>query len=164
MKSRKEREVKGLVSSVLAEWDINDYYVMILGETGSTIYPDRHILTLGREQLDWPEPAVVSSILHEVGHIEMGHYLGEHNDALLNYLDEYEADEFAWDALRTRYGYVPDSAGLWLLKAYGTWMWDMDLFTHPSYEHRWQRLAWNGFVPEDCRTILQALGLGKVEA
>ncbi len=157
---RSRSELRKLVKKILNEWEITDYYVMIESGAGSTIYPDKLVITVGAEQMTWPEPAVVSSILHEIGHIEMGHYLGEHEDCLLNYLDEYEADEFAFDAVRERYGHVPDSAGLWLLRLYDDEIWILDIFTHPSYQHRWQRLAQNGFVPVDYRPIVQALGLG----
>ena len=105
-------------------------------------------------------PAIVSSLLHEIGHIDRGHYLGEHDDALLNHLDEYEADEFAFDAVETLYGYLPASATFWLLRVYGEWRWANDGFTHPSHKNRWDRLALNGLVPKDYHPILQALGLG----
>ena len=158
MSKRSEAELKLIILNLLREWEINDYYVMIDGE-GSCIYPDRLVLTVCDEQLTWPEPAVVSSILHEIGHIDRDHCIFEHEDSLLNYLDEYEADEFAFDAVQVKYGYVPPSAGLWILKQYGEELWNLDTLTHPSYKHRWQRLAWNGFVPEDCRPYLQVLSL-----
>lgn len=156
-------ELKIIIQTVLNEWEINDYYVMIAG-TGSTIYPKRKIITVCDEQLTWPEPAVMSSILHEIGHIDRGHDLHEKDDVMENWVDEYEADEFAFDAVRTRYGYVPYSAGLWLLNRYDEEIWNLDTWTHPSYEHRWENLARNGFLPENYRPTLRALGLGKVEA
>lgn len=159
---RSYMELRTLVKGVMKDWDIHDYFVSIAGN-GSCLYPDKHVLTVCPEQLIWPEPAVMSSILHEIGHINRGHYLGQHDDCLLNHVDEYEADEFAFDAVRERYGYVPDSAGLWLLNRYGEEIWSMDLFTHPSYEHRWENLARNGFLPEDYHPTLRALGLGKVK-
>lgn len=156
---RNPGELKSLVQKILNEWAITDYFVMITPGMGFTIYPDRKILAVGNILLSWAEPAVVSAILHEVGHIDRGHYLGEHDDVLLNYLDEYEADEFAWDALQTRYGQVPDSAGLWLLRYYGKEIFELDTWTHPSYQHRWERLAFNGYVSSDYYQQFQALGL-----
>lgn len=158
---RADQELKDFINGIFREWEINDYYVMIVGHSSSTIYPAQKILEVGHEQLKWPEPAVVSSLLHEIGHIDRGHFLGEHDDALLNHLDEYEADEFAFDAVKTRYGYIPTSATLWLLRMYGDWRWENDSFSHPSHLNRWERLAWNGFVPEDFLPTIQELGLEK---
>ena len=159
---RSKFELRKIVQEVLGEWDITGYFVM-LQEHGATIYPNQHIIGVGEEELRWAEPAVVSSILHEIGHIYLGHYLGEHDDCLLNHIDEYEADEFAFDAVKTRYGYVPTSAGLWMLASHSGWLWHHDTWGHPSYQHRWERLALNGLVPADFHKEIQALGLEKVE-
>lgn len=153
---RSKAQLKAIAREILEEWSIDGYYVMTQ-PTGSTIYPDKHIIAVGSDQVNWPKPAVVSSILHEIGHIEMGHYLGEYEDCLPNHVDEYEADEFAWDAVRTRYGYYPKAAGLWMLQSYGQPLWVLDTWTHPSYEHRWERLALNGLVPADYLSEILAL-------
>ncbi len=161
VKPRADQELKDAIQEVLHEWEIDDYYVMIHGLSGASIYPMEKILEVGHEQLRWPMPAVVSTLLHEIGHIDRGHCLNEHDDWLLNYVDEYEADEFAFDAVQTRYGYVPNSAGLWLLSKCGTWAWENGTMSHPSHRDRWKRLALNGLVPDNYHPILQALGLSE---
>ena len=168
---RSPQVMRSLVKSILDEWGCTGYFVSMgnhivsLDKTDgtATIYPEKHVVSLSPGMLYWSTPAVVAMTLHEVGHIVLGQYLGEHKDCIKNWVDEYEADEFAFDALKTHYGYVPTSAGLWLLKALGTWRWDWDSHTHPSHEHRWERLMWNGFVSDDPDDEAKALGLEEAE-
>lgn len=164
--------MRQLVAGILEEWGCGSYFVSIGKENivgadkydgFATLYPNKHVLGLSEGMLYWSTPAVVALTLHEVGHLVLGHQLSEHEDCVLNWVDEYEADEFAFDALKTHYGYTPISAGLWMLRSYGTWRWAWDSHTHPSAFHRWERLAWNGFVPSNFYHCIQELNLEKVE-
>jgi len=163
--------MRQLVRGILDEWGATGYFVSLDGEVvgedkydgTASILPEHKIVLISPGMLWWSTPAIVAMTLHEVGHIVMGHHMAEHEDCLDNWVDEYEADEFAFDAVKTHYGYVPTSAGLWMLKSQSTWRWDWDSHTHPSNRHRWQRLAWNGFVPTDYATEIEALGLEKAE-
>ena len=161
---RSKSEMRKLMRQLLLDWDITGYFVAIhdMGPgPAAIIYPDNHIVTVADSMLNWSTPAVMGMAFHEIGHLVLGHYLGEHHNSLDNYLDEYEADEFAFDAIQTLYRYMPTSAGLWMLDTCGTWRWDNDCFTHPSCQHRWERLAFNGYLPANHRPTYRALGLVK---
>lgn len=157
---RSKTVLRKVIQDLLREWEVKHYFAAIHTiETTSAICPERKILVVDEKLLSWGTPAVQGMVLHEIAHLDRGHILGDHEEELANHVDEYEADEFAFDAMQTMYGYIPLSTGLWMLETIGTWRWDCDTFTHPSLEHRWERLAWNGFVPADASVTHQALGL-----
>jgi len=169
---RKRGEVKALVRRIMSDWPETENYHVIVGgdpmdfglpmqspyDGWSTIYPTKKILYVTGMQY-WQTPAIMALVSHEIGHIVGGHSGGESEIQLENHLHEYYADEFAFENVKNFYGFVPASAGLWLLRGYVDWFWELEGLTHPCNRDRWERLALNGYVPSDYRLHLQALGL-----
>jgi len=165
-------ELKALIREIIAEWPETKGYHVLVGsdpaEFGfpvtspydgwSTIFPKKRILYVTGMQY-WATPAIIALVSHEIGHIVGEHAAGEGDDELQNHWDEYYADEFAFDNVENYYGFVPKTAGLWLLRGYVDWFWNIDSLTHPSNQHRWDRLALNGYVPKDYYQELRAMSL-----
>ena len=169
---REDDELKALVREVMTEWpETRGYHVIVGGDPKdygfptmspydgwANIFPKKKILYVTGMQY-WATPALIALVSHEVGHI-VGEHIPDHGeDALAYHHDEYYADEFAFENVKQKYGFVPITAELWLLRAYIKWHWNIDSLTHPSSLHRWERLALNGYVPSDYCQQLQALGL-----
>lgn len=169
---RKRGEVKALVRRIMSDWpEAEGYHVIVGGDPmdfgmpmqspydgWSTIYPDKMILYVTGMQY-WQEPAIMALVSHEIGHIVGDHAGGASEDEFQNHWDEYYADEFAFENVKHYYGFVPASSGLWLLRGFVDWYWELDSLTHPCNRDRWERLALNGYVPSDYCQQLQALGL-----
>jgi len=170
---RERQELTDLVREIMLEWPQTHGYYILNGkadpeefglpavephEGWSTIFPKKRILYITGMRL-WAEPAIYALISHEIGHIVGEHNGGESEIELENHLDEYYADEFAFENVKQKYGFVPQTAGLWLLQSYVDWRWDIDSLTHPANVNRWERLSLNGYVPRDYHQQLQALGL-----
>lgn len=170
--ARTRDELKDLIRGFLEEWpETEGYHVLVGGypedfgmpavsqyDGWSTIFPKKKILYVTGMQ-HWQTPAIMALVSHEIGHIVGDHTAGEGDDQLQNHWDEYYADEFAFENVKNHYGFVPPAAGLWLLRAYVDWFWELESLTHPCNKDRWERLALNGYVPSDYRQQLRALGL-----
>lgn len=174
---RSKQALKAMVQEYLKEWPQCEGYYVLVSEVGdaadpqqfglpavepldgwSAIFPKKRILYI-TGMTRWAEPAVYALVSHEIGHIVGEHTGGESEIELDNHVDEYFADEFAFENVKQRYGFVPRTAVLWMLRTYVDWYWDINLLTHPAMVNRWERLALNGYVPWDYHRELQALGL-----
>lgn len=169
---RKTDELKDLIRIIMAEWPETDGYHVIVGgdpmgfglpttspyDGWSTIYPKKKILYVTGMQY-WQTPAIMALVSHEIGHIVGGHTGGESDIQLENHYHEFYADEFAFENVKHHFGFVPPTSGLWLLRGYVDWFWELESLTHPCNRDRWERLACNGYVPSDYHQQLQALGL-----
>lgn len=170
--ARDSDELKVLIRDIMAEWpETKGYHVIVGGDPmefglpttspydgWSTIYPKKQILYVTGMQY-WATPAIMALVSHEIGHIVGEHSGGESDIQLENHYHEFYADEFAFENVEHHYGFVPATSGLWLLRGYVDWFWDLESLTHPCNRDRWERLARNGYVPSHYRQQLRALGL-----
>ena len=169
---REVHDMKRMIRGMMQEWPETEGYHVIVGgdpedfgfpitspyDGWSTIFPKKKILYVTGMQY-WQTPAIMALVSHEIGHIVGGHSGGESEIELENHSHGYYADEFAFENVKNFYGFVPATAGLWLLRGYIDWYWEHDSNSHPCNRDRWKRLALNGYVPSDYHQQLRTLGL-----
>jgi len=91
--------------------------------------------------------AVEAVVLHEIGHIVLGHENWNKSYPQVCHRGEYEADAWAFTELYIKYGHVPFEATAYLLSFYDHWNFFEPAPTHPSGLNRWDRLHEMGLIP-----------------